>query len=247
MATKTVSTFAEFKAAVEDADTTEVVLSANVTFESGVKIPTTKKTLVIDGQNFTVTDMNSSSASSALYVSTGFGTAEITVKNVVWSGRNYYGVVCVYDDTANAGVTVVLNNVKYNGPQAIYNRYGATIVKDCNFTIEKNGASASAQEFCETNRLTLSGKTSINCLSTSTAVMWFAFAGAELTVEADAVIEITAPNTYLIYSDTAAKPKLTFQNGSSTVISVKGGMFYSSGSGAHIASSRHTIGYCYSC
>lgn len=237
MANKTVTTFAELKAAVEDADTTEVTLGADIVFQSGIKIPTTKKTFTLDGQGYTVTDMNSSAASSALYVPTGFGSAQITVKNAVWSGRNYYGVVCVYDDTANAGVSVLLDNVKYNGPQAIYNRYGTTTVNDCDFTIEKNGASSSAQEFCEANRLIISGKTTVNCSSTSTAVMWFAFAGAELTVAAGATVNISAPNTYLIYSDTAAKPKLTFGQSSSTAITVKGGMFYASGSGAHIASS----------
>ena len=144
---KSVTTFAELKAAVEDADTTEVTLGADIVFQSGIKIHTTKKTFTLDGQGYTVTDMNSSAASSALYVPTGFGFAQITVKNAVWSGRNYYGVVCVYDDTANAGVSILLDNVKYNGPQAIYNRYGTTTVNDCDFTIEKNGASSSAQEF----------------------------------------------------------------------------------------------------
>jgi len=237
MAEKTVASFKELKAAVEDADTNVIILSANVTFESGVKIPTIKKTLTLDGNGFTVIDMNSSAASSTLYVPTGYGTGNVTVKNVVWSGRNYYGIVCVYDDTANAGVTVSLQNVKYNGPQAIYNRYGTTVVQDCDFTIEKNGASSAAQEFCEANRVIFKGKTEIVAQSSSTAVMWFAFAGAELTVDDNAVLNVSAPNTYLIYSDTAAKPKLTFRQSSSTVISVKNGLFYASGAGAHIASS----------
>ena len=56
-------------------------------------------------------------------------------------------MVCVYDDAANAGVSIVFENVRYNGPQAIYNRYGSTTVKNCDITIEKNGSSASAQEF----------------------------------------------------------------------------------------------------
>ena len=237
MATKTITSFTEFKSAVEDTETNEVILAADITFESGIRIPLTKKTLTINGENHKITDMNSSAASSALYVPTGFGTSTVTVKNVTWSGRNYYGMVCVYDETANAGVSLVFENVKYNGPQAVYNRYGSTTVKNCDITIEKNGSSASAQEFCETNRLILAGTTTINCLSTSGSVMWFAFANAEITVEADAVINISAPNTYLIYSDTAAKPKLTFKHGSSTVINVKNGLFYAAGTGAHIASS----------
>ncbi len=237
MATKTIASFTEFKAAVEDGVTDEIILAADITFESGIKIPATEKTLTINGENHKITDMNSLSASSALYVPTGFGTSTITVKNATWSGRNYYGMVCVYDDTANSGVSIVFENVKYNGPQAIYNRYGSTTVKNCDITIEKNGSSASAQEFCETNRLILAGTTTINCLSTSGSVMWFAFAGASITIEADAVINISAPNTYLIYSDTAAKPKLVFMHGSSTVINVKNGLFYAAGTGAHIVSS----------
>ena len=47
---------------------------------------------------------------------------------------------------------------------------------------------------------------------------------------------IAAPNTYLIYSDTAAKPKMTLQDRSATVINVKNGFFYASGTGAHILS-----------
>lgn len=237
MAEKTVATFAELKSAVEDSDTDEIYLSANIAFESGIRIPATKKTLTINGRNFTVTDMNSSSASSALYVPGGFGTGQIAVKNVIWSGRNYYGVVCVYDDTANSGVSILLEDVTYTGPQMIYNRYGTTTVKNCSVTIEKNGASVSPQEFCEANKLILAGKTQINSLATSGSVMWFAFAGAELTVEAQAEVTVSAPNTYLIYSDAAAKPKLTFRHGSSVTISVKNGLFYASGSGAHIASS----------
>ncbi len=237
MATKTVNTFAEFKSAVEDADSTEILITADFTFTSGVKIPTAKKSLVINGQNHTVTDMNSSATANTLYVPTGFGTAEITVKNLVWSGRNYYGVVCVYDDTANAGVSIVFDNVTYVGPQMIYNRYGSTTLKDCTVTIDKNGASVNSQEFCEANRLILAGKTAITSLTTANAVMWFAFAGAAVTVEAEANVTISAPNTYLIYSDTVAKPKLLFKDNSSTTITVKSGLFYSSGAGAHIASS----------
>lgn len=83
MASKTIKTFAEFKAAVEDGVTDEIILAADITFESGIKIPTTKKTLAINGENHKITDMNFSAASSALYVPTGFGTAAITVKNAV--------------------------------------------------------------------------------------------------------------------------------------------------------------------
>ena len=101
MAQKTVNTFAELKAAVEDTTTDEVILAADITFENGIKIPTTKKTLSIDGNGHTVTDMNSSSYTDALYIPSAAGSTSVTVENGVWSGRNYYGVICVYDDSAS--------------------------------------------------------------------------------------------------------------------------------------------------
>lgn len=161
----------------------------------------------------------------------------VTVKNAVWSGRNYYGVICVYDDTANANVTIVIDNVTYTGPQMIYNRYGTTIVRDCTVSIEKNGASVSPQEFAEANRIILDGKTTINNTSTSTAVIWFPFANSAFTVSENSTVTITAPNTYMFYTDSAAKPIFNFAQNSDTRISTKGGLFYSAGTGAHIASS----------
>ena len=72
--------------------------------------------------------MVSSSYTDALYVPAGSAEKTVTVKNATWSGRNYYGVICVYDDTANAKVTTVLSGVTYHGPQPVYNRYGTTVI-----------------------------------------------------------------------------------------------------------------------
>lgn len=237
VAEKIVSNFAELKAAVEDSETTEIGLSADIAFSGGIKIPVTKKNLVIDGGGHTVTDNNSTSYADAIYVPAGAGTMTVTVRNVNWSGRNYYGVVCVYDDAANANVTIVLSGISYKGPQMIYNRYGTTIVDNCTVSIEKNGAGAAAQEFCEGNRLILRGRVSLESATTGTAVVWFPFANAAFTVEENAVVTINALGTYMFYTDSAAKPVFTFKSDSSTQISTKGGLFYASGTGAHIASS----------
>ena len=237
MAAKVVVSFAELKAAVEDAETTEISIGADIVFSGGIRIPTSKKSLVIDGGGHTVTDKNSTSYADAIYVPAGGGAMTVTVQNAVWSGRNYYGVVCVYDDTANAGVTVILSGITYKGPQMNYNRYGTTIVKDCNVSIEKNGSSAAAQEFCEGNRLILQGKVAIESATTGTAVVWFPFANSAFTVSENADVTINALGTYMFYTDSAAKPIFTFKEGSKTRISTKGGLFYASGTGAHIASS----------
>ncbi len=237
MAQATVNNFSELKSAIEDATTTEITLSGDVTFSGGIKIPVSKSVLTIDCGGHTVTDNNSTAYTDAIYVPSGAGKMTVTVKNATWNGRNYYGIICVYDSAANADVTTVIDGVNYTGPQMIYNRYGTTVVRDCSVAIEKNGASASAQEFGEVNRLILQGKVTVNSSSVSTAVVWFPFAGSAFTVSENASVEINAPGTYAFYTDGAAKPAFLFEKNSSARFSTKNGMFYSSGSGAHIASS----------
>ena len=237
MAVTTVSDFEAFKSAVETNGASDILLSADITFSSGVKIPLTTKSLTIDGGGHTITDMNSTAYTSALYVQGNAGDTTVTVKNANFSGRNYYGMVPVTDGTNNAGVTVIISGVSYKGPQAIYNRYGTTIIENSDISIEKNGSSATPQEFIEGNRLVLRGKVNITSVSSGSALVWFPYAGAAFTVEAGAAVSISAPNTYGFYTDTAAKPAFLFGVGSSTDITVKTGLFYSAGSGAHIAAS----------
>ena len=234
---KTVSTFAEFKSAVEDAETTGILLGADINFSGGATIPAAKQTLIIDGGGHTITDNNSSSYSDTVLVPAGSKNTSVTVKNVVWSGRNYYGVVCVYDDSQNSGVTVTFDNISYKGPQPIYNRYGTTIIKDSEISVEKNGASSSVQEFAEANRLVFEGSVNVVSASSSTAVIWFPFTGSSFTVAENATLTITALSTYMFYTDGAAKPVFDFKKGSNSRFIVKNGLFYSSGAGAHIASS----------
>lgn len=237
MAQINVSTFSELKSAVEDGISTEIFLLNDITFTGGIKIPVSKSSLTIDGNGHTITDMNSTAYTDALYVPAATSPLTVTVKNAVWSGRNYYGVICVYDAASNTAVTAVLENLTYRGPQMIYHRYGTTKIVGCTVSIEKNGASATPQEFAEANRLIFSGVTRITSVAASSAVIWFPFASASLTVDQNATLTIDAPNTYLIYSDSAAKPALAFMENSSTQINVKSGLFYASGTGAHIASS----------
>ena len=237
MATKTVNSFAELKSAIEDTETTIIEIVADITFSGGIKIPTEKSELTIEGNGHKITDNNSSSYTDAIYVPSGTGARTVTVQNVEWSGRNYYGVVCVYDSASNSSVTTIYNNVTYVGPQMIYNRYGTTVVRNSAVSIEKNGSGVSAQEFCEGNRLILGGKVVVKSAATSGSVVWFPYAGSAFSVEADADVTFEVPQTYMFYTDSAAKPPFSFGENSSTKITVKRGLFYASGSGAHIASS----------
>lgn len=239
MAQKTVTTFAELKSAIEDSTTTEIRLANDIVFSSGgIQIPRNKGNISIDGAGHTITDYNSGAYTDTIYFPPSAGAAvTATIKNAVWNGRNYYGVLCVYDSANNNNVTTVLDNIKYKGPQFVYNRNGITRIKNCTVSIEKNGSVGNSQELCEGNRIIIEGKVSVTSQTSSTSVMWFPYAGSAFTVEEGASFTLQALSTYMWYTDTAAKPVMIFKKNSLTELTVKSGLFYSYGTGAHIASS----------
>ncbi len=229
-----VATFAELKTAIEDASVSEILVTADIEFLSGgLKIDPTKSFLIIDFGGHKVTDYNSLSFTDGLYIPSTKNSISVTVKNAVWSGRNYYGVVGVYDGNSNTAIHI--ENITYTGPQFIYNKSGMSYVYNCDVTISKNGSSTNAQEFCEGNRLTFSGNVKIESYAQSDAVIWFTNTGASFTVEENATLSIRAELTYLLYTDVS--PVMKFMKNSSTTIVTKNGLFYASGSSTHIASS----------
>lgn len=233
MATTYVATFAELKTAIEDANSTDIKVTSNITFTSGIKVNIAKSELVIDFGGFTITDYNSSSFTDTIYIASTTNTIAVTAKNATWIGRNYYGVIGVYDGNSNS--TITLENINYTGPQFVYNKYGSTIIKDCTVLLDKGSSSTSPQEFCEANRLKISGNVTVTSNTTGTAVIWFTGAGASLTIEQNSKFDITALSTYLLYTDVS--PVITFKQGSSTTITTKSGLFYAASSSSHIASS----------
>lgn len=229
-----VANFSELKSAVEDSGTTEILVTADIEFPSGgIKINTAKSSVVIDFDNHTVTDYNSLTFTNGIYIASTSATVSVTVKNAVWSGRNYYGIVGVYDGNTNC--TITLENINYTGPQFAYNKNGVTIIRNCEVLLDKNGSSANPQEFCETNRVIIGGNVTVNSNSTSDAIFWFTNANASLVVEENAIFVANATSSYFIYADVA--PVLLFKQNSATTISTKRGLFYASGASTHIASS----------
>ena len=106
MAIVNVSNFAELKTAIEDSTTTEILVNGDIVFSGGAKVNIAKSSLVIDFNNFSVTDSNTLSVSDSIYVPSTKNTISVTVKNAVWSGRNYYGVVGVYDGNTNTKINI---------------------------------------------------------------------------------------------------------------------------------------------
>lgn len=239
MALKTVTNFNELKSAIQDTATTEIILANDIVFLSGgIQIPKTKGNITLDGNGFKITDYNSTSYADTINFPNVSGNAiTFTVKNTVWNGKNYYGVIGVYDSQNSNNVTIILDTVTYTGPQLIFNRYGITRIKDCTVNIEQNGSPTASQELCEGNRVFIEGKVNVHSQTTANAVIWFPNANSSFTVEANSSFILNAPSTYMFYTDTSAKPVLTFKENSITDINVKNGLFYASGRDAHIASS----------
>lgn len=229
-----VANFSELKQAIEDSTTTEIIVTANITFASGgAKVNVAKSNLVVDFGGYTVIDNNNQSFTDTIYVPSTNNTLSVTLKNAVWSGRNYYGVLGVYDNNKN--VSIFLDNINYTGPQFVYNKYGTTSISDCTIVLDKNGSAANPQEFCEANRLIISGITNVTSGSTSNAVIWFTGIDASLTVSENSVFNVNALSTYFLYTDIS--PVMLFKQKSETTITTKGGLFYAASSSSHIASS----------
>ncbi len=228
-----VSNFTELKNAIEDSTSTEINVKANITFESGAKINVAKSNLVIDFNGFTVVDNNNLNFTDTIYVPSTTNTISVIVKNAVWSGRNYYGVVGVYN--GNTNTTVELININYTGPQFMYNKNGTTIINNCTVVLDKNESSANPQEFCEANRLIIAGNVDVVSRSTSDSIIWFTGTNAALTVNENAVFTVNASGTYFLYTDVA--PTMLFKQNSSTKITTKNGLFYAASSASHIAES----------
>lgn len=69
MTTKSVSSFAELKSAVEDVDITEIFVTNDIVFESGgAKVNLAKSNLGIDFGGHTITDSNTLTFTNTIYI-----------------------------------------------------------------------------------------------------------------------------------------------------------------------------------
>lgn len=232
-----VNTFQEFYNAITDSVTTDIVLGNNIAFGSGgIPIQKTKGNITIDGNGYTITDYSSTLSNNCLRLVDISGSITVTVKNVIWNGKNYYGMVYVPDSSNGNNVTTVYENVRYTGPQASYNRRGITNFTDCTIKIERNGGAADPQEFVEVNRLIIGGTVTVDAQTASDSVIWFTYYNTSLTVEQDAVFIVNALLTYMFYSD-VSEPAMLFEANSKTSITTAFGLFLYSGTSNHMASS----------
>ncbi|MDR1917708.1 MAG: hypothetical protein LBQ05_01845, partial [Christensenellaceae bacterium] len=244
MADVVVGSFAELRVALQNATApTTIYLSNDITISSGITVPKTAGSIIIDGLYpldgtgtiHSITDYNSGNSADTINVTAVSGAFDMTLQNLTFIGRNYYGMFYVQESPLNADITLTIKNVVYTGPQPIYNRNGITHIIDSNFTVDAlNGTVCPVQEFGEVNSLILEGKVSVINNTNSSACLWFANQIPVFQIMPNAEISISVPNNYFIFADNPVR--ISFGANSSTIISTNTGMFYNADSNRHIAS-----------
>ncbi len=177
-----------------------IFLGSNITLLSGIAISGTKIDVTIDGNyNRTIheyVDQKKLGQSDGIYV-TSPNTAKVTIKNMIVTGYNYYGVIFVPESSGYKNTTIQYYNVTYTGPQISYNPVGLTRFIDSLITIEDNYASGN--EVAECNRIEIGGFTTIIHNSTSNSAFWFRNANPSFTVLREAKVYFTSKSRELFY------------------------------------------------
>lgn len=185
---------------------TTIYIGANITLGAGgIVIPSTKNNVIIDGcppgspdgMRYKITDYNSLAATDTIAVRSS--NKNVTVRNLIFEGRNYYGII--FFDDPYVGCKLTTDHVEYTGTQMIYNPYGTLYMIDSSFT-----QTASTQhEVGEIKTLILEGNVTINHLSAANSVFWFRSTGSSITVADNANVNITS-NHYIFYVPLSSPP-----------------------------------------
>lgn len=230
--TVVVSTSSELKSAIEGNNGYVYFYFDNdIVLEAGIKIPSSKINVTIDGTydgvRHTFTDKKSLSASDTISVSAGVLNVKACNMDVV--GYNYYGLIYVPDSSSYKSVVVEYNNIIYNGPQMAFNPYGLMRFTDCDVTIS-DGELVIGNEVAECNRIEIGGISNIVHNSKSNSAFWFRNSEPSLSILSGAVVHFTSVNRELIYGTNSLSFSI-LSNGYFSVSSHNGMAYGSFGTG----------------
>ena len=222
----TVSTLAEFSAAVTAADVDTIIMEDDITITSNITIPTSKTMLTIDGQGKYTLEQ---SGIGTLY-SNSTASASYTFKNMTVFGRSYYGLV--YCTGVAGAPNIVVENVSYTGPQIIYNRYGTATFQGTNdVTIQNNGTGSDPnQEVGEVHGVVVEGELDVILSSTASSFFWMFGVGSEkpyLTIKNGARATFSTSNNmtargFFWVDSTTLNVVMTIEDSASLLIDITG-------------------------
>lgn len=206
-----VSTFEELKAALsENNGITQVELGADIEITNGISISPNKKSVIIDGAGHTLKEKRKG-AHGTIYISKNNTTNDVSLKNLVIEGLNYYGPVNV--DDAVKGVTLNYENVIYRGPQLVHNVHGyAKFTGNNTINIHKNSTNSDvAQELFEGLGFDISGEFTLVHEGKTDSAFWFGLGNDHrpyLNIADNAKVQMDILYNTLFYVDHAATKPL---------------------------------------
>lgn len=189
----TVSTFTEFKVALEDSTTTYIQFANDIQLEKkAVAINPAKPELVIDGGGYTLTGYNSSSRTYTLNLHKKGVLKEITFQNMDIVGTTYYGIIAIDDSSSFNDVTVTFDQVNFTGPALAWVRKSTFVLRDSDVLIVPS-ESSSAHEVAEALHVRLEGKVNIvkDAPKSSEELFWITGSTGGVAVAEGAIVNVS--------------------------------------------------------
>ena len=187
-----VADFAQFKAALEDAATTYIRFTGDIVMEKkSVTINPHKPELVIDGDGYSLTSIDTNSSSYTLRLEAKKTLKDITVRQMSIFGYNHHGIVHIPDSSTYGDITLTYENVAYTGAQLIEAKSSTAIIRDCDITLIP-GHSVHPSEVAAARHVRLEGNVNIvkDAASCKMELFHISSKGGGLTVAAGAVINV---------------------------------------------------------
>jgi len=152
-----VSTPAQLRAAIENANVTRINLTGNITLDKGaLTINRNKSSLVVDGNGFTLTQFSSNASADLIRFNNSGTLRDITFQNMNIAGRNNSGFVDISTGTAYRNITVTFDNVSYTGPMLAMAQESNVVIRNSNLTLAR-GHTNSTCALVKANNITFEG------------------------------------------------------------------------------------------
>lgn len=210
-----VTTFTEFKNALEGDEYNYIYLGASISTQGSllrpsIRINTNKGDIVIDGiyngsppQSLRDGGYELTPARIVVESAPASGSITITFRNMIIEAKNSYGMPDVSDSNDLSGVTIVYEQVTLSGPRPIANPRGTVRIIDTQVT--NNSVFLSGTSYlAEARAIELGGKTSLIQSNSSNPVFRF-YEGSgitSLTVLDNADVTIESRQTLFGYTST---------------------------------------------
>ena len=207
-----------------------IYLGADIAADAtGIVIHPQKTALTISGQapdsaeRYTFTQWGSAAFANTIRLELGSALRQVTLRDMYINGKNYYGVVAVND--ALKGVEIIHDNIRYTGPQPIYNRNGSARIIDSTYTLQQAGG-VGVQELAEVVDIAFAGNVSVQVGQSGYSVVWLTQRNSTVTLAENAAVSIDAQNYFIFTSADANVPTVSLQSGAKLQVKSQNGFTY---------------------